>query len=91
MTARHCQLLLLISSGIRIAACFGCAITILSLAFSTFTQQLISIELVPLANTTSPGNLAHSETYSQPTFDAKRLGEQLEFSTHTFNAPTDKT
>jgi hypothetical protein len=49
----------------RFAACLGCLITILSLGYSTFTQQLISIELLPTANTTSPGNLPRSEAYRQ--------------------------
>lgn len=57
----------------RAAACFGCLITILSLAFSTFTQQLINIELIRVDNATSPGNLPRSETYSQLAIGNQRI------------------
>jgi hypothetical protein len=56
----------------RFAACFGCLITILSLGYSTLTQQLISIELLPTANTTSPGNLPRSEAYHQLALEDQR-------------------
>lgn len=72
---------------IRIAAWSGCMITILSLVFSTFTQQLISIELVPMSNDTSPGNIPRSETYTgglpEYLYNRKHLLDHIESSADT--------
>lgn len=43
----------------------GCLITILSLAYSTFVQQLIGIELLPLYDDYGIGNIPRSETWDQ--------------------------
>ena len=52
----------------RLLACFGALLTIVSLAFSAFTQQLVTYDLqVPAApdSPLSPGNIARVETYDQ--------------------------
>jgi hypothetical protein len=50
----------------RYLAILGALISIMSLAFGTFTQQMISFEPFPIKNLTtpsSPGNILRSETY----------------------------
>lgn len=50
----------------RLFTSLGCLVTILSLLYSTFTQQLITLELAPsFLNATAPGNLPRSETWAQ--------------------------
>lgn len=43
----------------------GCLITILSLGYSTFVQQLIGLELLPLYDGYEIGNIPRSETWDQ--------------------------
>ncbi|KAK3117661.1 hypothetical protein LTR53_000790 [Teratosphaeriaceae sp. CCFEE 6253] len=54
--------------GRRLLTCFGALLTIVSLGFSAFTQQLVAYDLqVPTAPNSplAPGNLARVETYDQ--------------------------
>ncbi|KAM0720532.1 hypothetical protein Q7P37_004668 [Cladosporium fusiforme] len=50
---------------IGLMAIAGCLITILSLAYSTFVQQLVGIELLPLYDDYGIGNLPRTETWDQ--------------------------
>jgi len=59
----------------KLVACLGCLITILSLAYSFFTQQLIAFAVLPDPSTNSLSNIAHSErfTYKDGTSSLNRV------------------
>lgn len=49
----------------RVIACLGCVVTILSLTYSTFTQQLISLEMLPAGNETFLASIPQGETWNR--------------------------
>ncbi|KAF2422356.1 hypothetical protein EJ08DRAFT_682680 [Tothia fuscella] len=64
--SRGSFIFLLSARGHRLLACLGALITILSLTFGTFTQQLLAIESLPVVDPLSklaPGNIPRSETW----------------------------
>jgi hypothetical protein len=57
---------MLMPSTISYLAYFGALVTILSLAFGTFTQQLISYSMYPIPSSHAdllPGNIPRAETW----------------------------
>ena len=69
-------------------AYLGAIVTILSLAFGTFTQQLLSIENYPTAaegNITGPGNIPRSQTWQQTAGDIVEGGRPFQTSTSVFS------
>ncbi|KAF2148687.1 hypothetical protein K461DRAFT_282159 [Myriangium duriaei CBS 260.36] len=50
----------------RLVTCLGCMITILAMAYGTFTQQLIGFDFLPTLNATALGNIPRAEVYDSP-------------------------
>jgi hypothetical protein len=72
----------------RYLAYLGATVTILSLAFGTFTQQLLSIENYPIAtggNAAGPGNMPRSRTWQQTAGDIVEGGRPFQTSTAIFS------
>lgn len=71
----------------RYLAYLGATVTIFSLAFGTFTQQLLSVEnysITAEGNVTGPGNMPRSQTWQQTTGDIVEGGRPFRTSTSIF-------
>jgi hypothetical protein len=72
----------------RYLAYLGATVTILSLAFGTFTQQLLSVENYSIAaegNVAGPGNMPRSQTWQQTAGDVVEGGRPFQTSTSIFS------
>lgn len=64
-TMTQLPLILQLTCNSALMAVIGCSITILSLGYSTFIQQLVGYEMLPSHNGTLLANIPRTETWDQ--------------------------